>query len=73
MEAAAVTIHEALKVVIDYQTHHRLRESQGRAFAEHINEGVQFWSIGQSIVVLLVGVGQVVVLKGFFTDRQSKT
>lgn len=70
MEAAAVTIHESLKVTIDYQTHHRLRESQGRAFGEHINERVQFWSIGQSIVIFVISVGQVIVLKGFFTDRQ---
>ncbi len=68
METSAVTIHEALKVVIDYQTHHRLRESQGRAFAEDVNERVQYWSIGESIVILIVGIGQVIVLKSFFTE-----
>jgi hypothetical protein len=69
METSAVTIHEALKVVIDYQTHHRLRESQGRAFAEDVNERVQFWSIGESIIILIVGIGQVIVLKSFFTEQ----
>ena len=43
METSAVTIHEALKVILDYQTHHRLREAQGRAFAEELNERVHFW------------------------------
>ena len=70
MEAASIKIHESLRLTIEYQTSHRLRESQGRAFGEHINERVQFWSIGQSIVILVIGVGQVIVLKGFFTDRQ---
>ena len=70
MEATSVTIHESLKLILDYQTHNRLRESQGRVFGEHINERVQFWSIGQSIVILVIGVGQVIVLKGFFTDKQ---
>jgi len=71
MESSAVTIHEALKVVTDYQTHHKLRESKGRAFAEDLNERVQFWSIGETVVVLLIGVGQVLVLRSFFTDKKS--
>ena len=70
METSAVTIHEALKVVVDYQTHHRLRESQGRGFAEDLNERVQYWSIGESLIVLVIGVGQVLVLRSFFTDKR---
>jgi len=70
MESSAVTIHEALKVVIDYQTHHRLRESQGRAFAEMVNERVQYWSVGEFIIILIVGIGQVMVLKSFFTEKR---
>ena len=71
METSAVTIHEALKVVIDYQTHHKLRESQGRGFAEDLNERVQYWSVGESVVILIIGIGQVLVLRSFFTDRKS--
>jgi protein ERP2 len=70
MEAAAMTIHEALKVVIDYQTHHRLRESQGRGFAEDLNNHVQLWSIGESCIILLVGIGQILILRSFFTDKR---
>jgi len=71
METASVSIHEALKVILDYQTHHRLREAQGRAFAEELNERVQLWSIGESIIVLIIGVGQVMVLRSFFTDKKN--
>ena len=70
MESSAVTIHEALKVVIDYQTHHRLREAQGRVFAEMVNERVQYWSVGEFIIILIVGIGQVIVLKSFFTEKR---
>jgi protein ERP2 len=70
METSAVTIHEALKVVVDYQTHHRLREAQGRVFAEELNERVQYWSIGESIIILIIGIGQVIVLRGFFTEKR---
>ena len=71
LETSAVGIHESLKIVADYQTHHRLRETQGRIFAEELNERVQFWSIGQSVIILLVGIGQIIVLKSFFTDKKN--
>lgn len=71
METSALGLYQSLKVIIDYQTHHRLRESQGRSFAEDVNERVQLWSIGQTVVVLLAGVGQVLVLRSFFTERKS--
>ena len=71
METSAATIHEAVKVIIDYQTHHRLREAQGRGFAEDLNERVQYWSIGQSIIILIIGIGQVIILRSFFTDKKN--
>ncbi|CAK6950541.1 transmembrane emp24 domain-containing protein 7 [Scomber scombrus] len=53
MESACVSIHEALKSVIDYQTHFRLREAQGRSRAEDLNTRVAFWSIGEAIILLV--------------------
>lgn len=72
MESSAVSIHEALKVTIDYQTHHRLREAQGRAFAEDLNDRVMIWSVGEFIVILVIGVGQVLVLRSFFSDKKQR-
>ena len=71
MESSAATIHEALKTVIDYQTHHRLRESTGRIFAEDLNGRVQYWSVGELCIVITMGIGQVLVLRSFFTDKKS--
>lgn len=73
METSAVNIHEDLKTIDDYQTHFRLRESQGRAFAEDLNERVMFWSIGESVVVVIIGIGQILVLRSFFTDKHRGT
>lgn len=70
MESSAVINHERLNQVVDYQTHFRLSESQGRAFAEDLNERVMYWSVGQSVIILIVGIGQVLVMKGFFTDKR---
>lgn len=71
METAAVQIHEAMKVTSDYQTHFRLRESQGRSFAEDLNEKVMLWSLGESLMILVIGVGQILVLRSFFSDKKS--
>lgn len=70
METSSQLIHNELKIIIDYQTHHRLREAQGRVFAEDLNERVQYWSVGQAVIILLVGIGQVMVLRSFFTDKR---
>lgn len=72
LETSCVTIHEALKTVLDYQTHHRLREAKGRANAEGLNEKVQWWSLGEFVLVLGIGITQVIVLRSFFTDRKQQ-
>jgi hypothetical protein len=49
------------RIVDDYQTHHRLREATARKRAEDLNERVTYWSLGQTAVVVLIGVGQVYI------------
>ena len=71
METSSVNIHEDLNSVVDYQTHHRLREAQGRGFAEDLSDRVFYWSLGQSIIILVIGIGQVLVLRSFFTERRG--
>lgn len=71
MESSSSNIHDRLKVVDDYQTHHRLRESTGRRRAEDLNERVLWWSLGQTAVILTIGIGQVLVLRSFFSDKRS--
>ena len=59
MESASQEIHEGLNAVIDYQTHHRLRETQGRHRAEELNERIMIWSVFVTIAIFSVGFGQV--------------
>ncbi|XP_049708493.1 transmembrane emp24 domain-containing protein 3 [Elephas maximus indicus] len=70
MESACVTIHEALKTVIDSQTHYRLREAQDRARAEDLNSQVSYWSVSETIALFVVSFGQVLLLKSFFTEKR---
>ncbi|BFZ14066.1 hypothetical protein BsWGS_17105 [Bradybaena similaris] len=71
METSTVNIFESLKTVLDYQTHHRLREAQGRVFAEDLNQRVLYWSIGESLLIILIGIGQILVLRSFFTNTHK--
>ncbi|NXK27136.1 TMED3 protein, partial [Arenaria interpres] len=70
MESACVTIHEALNTVIDSQTHYRLREAQDRSRAEDLNGRVSYWSVGETLILFVVSVGQVMLLKSFFTEKR---
>ena len=71
LEMSTVRIHEALKIVRDYQTHHRLREAAGRDTAEFLGERVQYWSLGETAVFVLVGLATVFILRRFFADKRS--
>ena len=71
MESSSVAMHESLNEVVDVQTHFRLREAQGRVFAEDLNGRVTMWSIGETLIILMIGIGQVFILRSFFTDKKS--
>lgn len=71
LESSTVRIHEALRLVEDYQTHHRMREATGRNTAEFLSERVQYWSLGESILFVLIGLLQVFVLRRFFTEKKG--
>jgi protein ERP2 len=71
LETSLVAMHDTLKVVSDYQTHYRLRETYSRNLIEHVWERVQIWSLGEAVVIIVVSVGQVFVLRRFFPDRRS--
>lgn len=70
LETSAQEIHKSLNAILDYQTHHRLREAQGRKRAEDLNERVLWWSLTETIAVLVIAIGQVIVLRNFFTEKK---
>lgn len=71
LETSAEEIHSALNRILDHQTHHRLREAQGRKRAEDLNERVFWWSMGETLAIVCVTFIQVMVLKNFFSDRPT--
>uniref|UniRef100_A0A8D8QSH7 Transmembrane emp24 domain-containing protein 7 n=1 Tax=Cacopsylla melanoneura TaxID=428564 RepID=A0A8D8QSH7_9HEMI len=71
MESSTQEVHKSLNSIIDYQTHHRLREAQGRKRAEDLNERVMWWSSIEFVVVLLASTLQVYIVKNFFASRTN--
>jgi len=72
METSAVQVHDSLNVIIDYQTHHRLREARARSIAEALFERVTYWSLGQTVLIVAMGVVQVYILRNFFAERKQE-
>uniref|UniRef100_A0A182NC48 GOLD domain-containing protein n=1 Tax=Anopheles dirus TaxID=7168 RepID=A0A182NC48_9DIPT len=70
LESSAQEIHKGLNAILDYQTHHRLREAQGRKRAEDLNERVLWWSLTETAAILLIAIGQVLVLRNFFSEKK---
>ncbi|KAH8260879.1 hypothetical protein KR038_007854 [Drosophila bunnanda] len=70
METSSQAIHKGLNEILDAQTHHRLREAQGRKRAEDLNQRVMVWSSLETAAVVLIGLVQILVLRNFFTDRK---
>lgn len=70
MEVSTQEIHQSLKSIIDYQTHHRLREAQGRKRAEDLNDRVFWWSLTETISILTAAIAQVFILKSLFTEKR---
>ncbi|KAM9366295.1 transmembrane emp24 domain-containing protein 3 [Symphorus nematophorus] len=71
LESSCVAIHEVLKSVADSQTWYRLREAHDRTKAEHLLERVTYWSIGETVLLFVIGIGQVVLLRSFFTEKKG--
>lgn len=71
--AACDEIHEAITAVVDFQRKYRVHEAIGRHLAERLNKMVSWWSLGQTVVVMLCGLGQVIALRTFFTDKRKST
>ncbi|CAJ1049011.1 transmembrane emp24 domain-containing protein 3 [Xyrichtys novacula] len=71
LESSCVSIHESLRTVADSQTWYRLREAHDRTKAEHLLERVTYWSIGETILLFVIGIGQVLMLRSFFNDKRG--
>lgn len=71
MESSAQEIHKQLTKIDDFQTHHRLKETKGRKRAEELNERVMWWSILETILILVSAIGQVFIVKNFFSEKKT--
>ena len=72
LETSVVNIHDSMRIAELYQNHHRIREANGRLVAQGLNEKVIWWSIGQTMIIVFIGIGQVLILRGFFAVKKEQ-
>ncbi|GAB1601502.1 transmembrane emp24 domain-containing protein 3-like [Argonauta hians] len=70
-ESSCNVVHESMTKVVDHQKNYRLREAVGRYTAEVLNTHVLWWSIGLTCIICVACIGQVLILKTFFTEKLS--
>lgn len=66
MQRFARHLHSTLNLIDTHQTHHRLKESQGRLQAERLLHAVVLTSFAEIILFLSVNFLQICILKNFF-------
>ena len=67
-EESTETVHSLATLIMSYQQKYRLEESRGRYEAERLNRHVQFYSILQAIIIVVVGIGEIFILRTFFSE-----
>ena len=73
MDSTCANIHGHLAKASSAQVFFRHREASGRAFADSLSTHVMMWSVGETVAVLVVGLGQVFVLRSFFSGTGPRT
>lgn len=71
MEESMEAIHRHATEVMKFQKVYRANEARGRYEADQLNQTVQWWSLTQSFIILIAGLGEIVILKRFFTHRRD--
>ena len=66
VESSLEEIHRYSSAVVKYQILYRHNEKRGRYQAEKLNTHIQWWSIGEALVILTSGVGQIIILRNLF-------
>lgn len=72
METSLINNHDSLRRIIDFQTHHRMREATHRYTAEYMNERVQVVSAAEALFLIVLSFFQVLYLRGLFSDKKDK-
>ncbi|ESO05884.1 hypothetical protein HELRODRAFT_159966 [Helobdella robusta] len=72
VEESMEVIHSMATKIMEHQMKYRLSEARGRNEADLLNEHVQTYSIIQAVIILVVGLGELFILKMFFTEKRPK-
>lgn len=71
VEASLESLHRYSTLTVEFQKAYRLNEAKGRHMADVLNTRVQMWSVIEASIIMATGVGQVLLLKTFFTEKRK--
>ena len=72
LETSLINTHDALRRVLDMQTHHRMRETTHRYTAEYMNERVQLVSACEALLLIATALFQVIYLRSLFSAKPDR-
>ncbi|XP_035678806.1 transmembrane emp24 domain-containing protein 7-like [Branchiostoma floridae] len=68
----AKQIKESLDIIVELQNRYRRYEAVDLNNALDLSGRVHDWSLYQSVLVVVIGLGQMIILKTLFTDKQTR-
>jgi len=66
-----VAIHANLQSVNDMVNEDKIHDLRGFKFALSLKNRVNYWSIGQMSFIIVIGIGQIFILRGLFTEKRT--
>ncbi|CAH8626548.1 unnamed protein product [Heterobilharzia americana] len=65
-------IHSTIYNAVTQLFENRVLLTRSYSYAVSLNKRVLYWSLGQAIIIILFGIGQVIVMRSFFSSSSSK-
>ncbi|XP_078283514.1 transmembrane emp24 domain-containing protein 3-like [Rhinoraja longicauda] len=71
LEYSCIKVHSSLVRLEDLQTNYHVQLLVDWLHAATVNTSIMYWAASETIILFLVTIGQVVVLKKFFTEKKA--
>ncbi|XP_051896221.1 transmembrane emp24 domain-containing protein 3-like [Pristis pectinata] len=71
LESSCTNVHYTLRKVANLQSQQRVQALIDWLHADSVNTHILYWAASETIILFLVTVGQVIVLKRFFSEKKA--
>uniref|UniRef100_UPI00398EF812 transmembrane emp24 domain-containing protein 3-like n=1 Tax=Pristiophorus japonicus TaxID=55135 RepID=UPI00398EF812 len=71
LESSCDFLHSALSIVVTFQSRQRILATIDGLHAKAISTHLIYWALSETILLCLVTIGQMIILKRFFTEKKA--